>query len=188
MKESDIFKACSTLKEGGIILYPTDTVWGIGCDATNKEAVKKIFLLKERDTEKALIVLVSGFDMLSEYVSDIPEYAKELISKTSEPLTVIYPAAHGLPNNLIAADESVGIRIVNDDFCRTIIECFGKPIVSTSANISGEQTPAIFNEVKEEIKNKVDYIVEYNRDCLRRNNPSKVIRIKPDSSIEVIRG
>lgn len=182
----DIIKACGVLKEGGIILYPTDTIWGLGCDATSPEAVKKIFDLKQREDSKALIILVAEEADVAKYVYKLPDL-KQAQSYFSNPLTIIYEDARNLAHNVLAHDGSAAIRIVRDDFCKKLINYFGKPIVSTSANISGLVAPATFNEISQEIKNGVDYIVQHRRNDLTIARPSSIIKLKNDGTVEVIR-
>ena len=140
------------LKEGKTILYPTDTIWGVGCDATNSRAVQKVYKLKQRDETKSLIILLDHIDKLPLYLKEVPQVAYDLINNIENPLTIIYQNAKGLAKNVIAKDKSIAIRIVKNDFCRELIKAFGKPIVSTSANLSDEPTPLFFNQISAEIK------------------------------------
>ena len=165
MFQIDIEKSLEILNQGGVILYPTDTVWGIGCDATNSAAVERIFTIKQRDEAQAMLTLVDGLDRLAGYVENVPDIALQLMEEATRPLTVIYPKAKNLAANLIATDGSIGIRIVQEPFCRQLIKAFGKPIVSTSANISGEPAAGIFDEISEEIKKSVDFSVYVLRPC-----------------------
>lgn len=183
----DLKKAVEILKAGGIILYPTDTIWGIGCDATNEEAVKKVYAIKKREDSKSMLVLMENPALLDRYVNDVPEIAWDLIEVTTTPLTVIYPNAKNLASNLIAADGSIGIRFTKEPFSSQLVQRFRKPIVSTSANISGEKSPAFFNEISEEIKQQVDYIVEYRRDDVTPSQPSSIIKLGPGGRIDIIR-
>lgn len=148
----DIKKACEVMAAGGIILYPTDTIWGIGCDATNEKAVQRVYELKRRADNKAMLVLMDSEAKLDRYVSDVPDIAWDLISVSDKPLTIIYSSAKNLATNLLGADGSVGIRITNEEFSKKLCERFRKPLVSTSANVSGEPSPANFSEVSEVIK------------------------------------
>lgn len=182
----DIYQALKTLREGGVILYPTDTVWGLGCDATDPKAVAKIYELKKRADSKSMLVLASGPAMLERY-AEIPEIAWDLIELTDKPLTIIYPGAKNLANNLIADDGSIGIRVVKDEFCIKLMDQFRKPIVSTSANISGNPAPAIFDEIDEEIIAACDYVVEWRRADNARSKPSGIIKLGPNGEIKVIR-
>lgn len=185
--EEEIQNALQVLRKGGTILYPTDTVWGIGCDARNKEAVAKVFKLKERAEYKSMVTLVCDDKMLNRYVKEVPEIAWELIEAAETPLTIIYPDARMLADSVIAADGSVGIRIVKDPFCRDLIHKFGKPIVSTSANISGEPSPKSFNDIKLDIVNKVDYIVNLRRKEINNTTPSTIIKVAMNGEFKIIR-
>jgi L-threonylcarbamoyladenylate synthase len=183
----DIVKAAEVLRAGGIILYPTDTIWGIGCDATNPAAVNRIFEIKQRQDAKSMLVLMENSNLLNSYISEVPEIAWELIEVADTPLTIIYPGAKNLAKNVIANDGSVGIRITNEAFTQQLIQRFRKPVVSTSANISGQKSPQNFAEISDEIKNTVDYIVQYRQDDLSRSNPSSIIKLGLGGQIEVIR-
>ena len=162
--EDDIKKACEIMEKGGIILYPTDTIWGIGCDATNEDAVKRVYEIKKRIDSKALIVLVDKPVKVEFYVREVPEIAWNLIDVADKPLTIVYPNARNLATNVLADDGSVGIRITQETFSRKLCERFRKAIVSTSANISGQPAPTNFNEISDEIKQAVDYVVTYRQD------------------------
>ncbi len=183
----DLKQATEVLKRGGVILYPTDTVWGIGCDATNAEAVKRIYEIKKREDSKSMLVLMENPNLLNSYINEVPEIAWNLIEVTDRPLTIIYPGAKNLAPNLIAPDGSIGIRISCESFTQQLIERFRKPIVSTSANISGQTTPQNFTEISEEIKNAVDYIVQYRRDDLNKYSPSSILKLGRGGQIEIIR-
>jgi len=183
----EIKKTCEVLQAGGIILYPTDTVWGIGCDATNEEAVKKVYDLKRRVDNKAMLVLTDNPAKLNMYVSRIPDIAWDLIEVADKPLTIIYPKAKNLAANLLADDQSVGIRITNEPFSKTLCERFRKPIVSTSANISGQPSPSNFNEISEEIKAGVDYVVNFRQEEIIKANPSGIIKLGEGGVVQVIR-
>ena len=174
--EKDIEKCLETLKAGGLILYPTDTVWGIGCDATNEEAVEKIYKLKRRSDEKAMIVLVADERDIMQHVAAPDLSLFDYLDKTTKPTTVVYEGALGFADNIVASDGSIAIRICNDDFCRQLIKRFRKPIVSTSANISGLPAPKFFKEISHEIKNGTDHIVQYRRDDERISEPSSLIK------------
>lgn len=183
----DIKKACEVMQAGGIILYPTDTIWGIGCDATNEEAVQKVYELKKRADNKAMLVLIDSTAKLNAYVSDIPDVAWDLINVADKPLTIIYSDAKNLAKSLLAADGSVGIRITNEAFSKKLCEYFRKPLVSTSANVSGELSPANFSEVSDTIKNGVDYIVGHRQDDRTKVQPSGIIKLGAGGLIQVIR-
>lgn len=184
--EKDIQSCLTVLKEGGIILYPTDTVWGIGCDATNAKAVERIFQLKKRPDEKAMIVLVAGERDVLKYVANTDLRVFDYLQQHPKPTTVVYDGAIGLADNLIGKDGSIAIRICNDIFCKHLIKRFGKPIVSTSANISEQPTPGFFAEISGEIKNAVDYIVKYRQDDRSIASPSSVIKWN-NEAITIIR-
>jgi L-threonylcarbamoyladenylate synthase len=183
----DIKKALEVLKNGGIILYPTDTIWGIGCDATNELAVEKIYKIKKREDSKSMLVLMENPALLDRYVDDVPEIAWDLVEVASTPLTVIYPNAKNLAKNLVADDGSVGIRFTKEVFTRQLLQRFRKPLVSTSANISGEKSPAFFDEISEEIKTQVDYIVEFRQNDTTPAQPSSIIKLGAGGRIDIIR-
>jgi L-threonylcarbamoyladenylate synthase len=185
--EEEIKNAIEVLRKGGTILYPTDTVWGIGCDARNKDAVAKVFNIKQRAEYKSMVILVCNETMLNRHVKEVPEVAWELLESAEEPLTIIYPEGRMLAEKLIAADGSIGIRLVRENFCNTLIHKFGKPIVSTSANISGENTPITFNEITLDILNKVDYIVNYRRDEANNGKSSTLIKVALNGEIKILR-
>ena len=184
---NDIDNAVKVLKSGGLILYPTDTIWGIGCDATNAEAVRRIFTLKKREDKKSMLVLIDTETRLLQYIKDVPEIAWELIEATDKPLTIIYPGAKNLATNLIAEDGSIGIRIPNHDFCSGLIAKFRKPIVSTSANLSNEKSPRTFHDISEEIKTKVDYIVSYQQEDTHQGRASSIIKLKLNGEFSILR-
>ena len=186
-QENDITQCVNTLNNGGLILYPTDTVWGIGCDATNAEAVKRVYQLKQRDDSKALIVLIDSADHIDHYVVDVPAIARELIDVAVKPLTIIYEGAYNLAPNLLGDEDSVGIRIPNDEFCHQLCARFGKPIVSTSANVSGKPTAKTFADIDPAIVNGVDYAVEYRRDDTTPHHPSNIILLSRDGTFKIIR-
>lgn len=183
----DIKKAIEVLKRGGIILYPTDTIWGVGCDATNEKAVEKIYQIKKREDNKSMLVLMENPALLERYVDDVPEIAWDLVEVANTPLTVIYPNAKNLAKNLIADDGSIGIRFTKEAFTTQLLQRFRKPLVSTSANISGERSPAFFDEISEEIKNQVDYIVEFRQNDRTPVQPSSIIRLGSGGRIDIIR-
>ena len=185
--EDDIKKACEIMENGGIILYPTDTIWGIGCDATNEDAVKRVYEIKKRIDSKALIVLVDKPAKVDFYVREGPEIAWDLIDVADKPLTIVYPNARNLAANVLANDGSVGIRITQETFSRKLCERFRKAIVSTSANISGQPAPTNFNEISDEIKQAVDYVVTYRQDDPSKPSPSSVIWIGEGGVIKILR-
>ena len=183
----DIKNACKVMQEGGVILYPTDTVWGIGCDATNEEAVRKVYEIKRREDTKAMLVLVDSPVKVDFYVQDVPEIAWDLIELADKPLTIIYDGARNLAPNLISSDGSIGIRVTSERFSHRLCQQFRKAIVSTSANISGEPGAACFDEISDEIKESVDYIVRYRQDDLDRPKPSSIIKLGKGGVIDIIR-
>ncbi|UKM66355.1 L-threonylcarbamoyladenylate synthase [Flavobacteriaceae bacterium GSB9] len=182
----EIQNALQVLKSGGIILYPTDTVWGIGCDANNPEAVKKVYQLKQREDSKALICLVADDRMLKKYVKQIPIAALNIIEVTDKPTTIIYDKAQNLAENLIADDGSIAIRIPDDDFCYWLTRKFNGAIVSTSANISGSPTPKSFKEIAPEVLKGVDYVVNLQREKIC-DKPSSIIKLSNNGLVKVIR-
>ncbi|MCM5663508.1 L-threonylcarbamoyladenylate synthase [Galbibacter mesophilus] len=182
----EIQKTLETLNNGGLILYPTDTVWGIGCDATNPEAIKKVYELKKRDDSKALICLVSDVRMLQKHVYDIPEAAYDIIDLATKPTTIIYDQPINVAKNLIAADNTLAIRVASDEFCQKLIRQFKRPIISTSANISGMPTPQSYSEISSEILKGVDYVVNLHREK-KNAKPSSIIKIGNDALVKVIR-
>lgn len=202
MKEA-IQQALEVLRKGGIILYPTDTVWGIGCDATDPEAVAKIYAVKKREDSKSLVLLASDMDMICRYVKEVPEMAVQLVEVNDKPMTIIYPGAvcgarpdadgkvhksnHCLAYNTVAEDGTVGIRIPMMEFCRQLVSRLGRPIVSTSANISGEPTPKKFAEISDDIKSAVDHIADPSLEKGATGHSSSIIKVGLDYSIEIIR-
>ena len=194
----EIQKALEVLRKGGIILYPTDTVWGIGCDATDPEAVAKVYAIKRREDSKSLVLLASDMDMICRYVKEIPEMAVQLVEVNDKPMTIIYPDAiagsqsdkasrNCLAYNTVAEDGTVGIRVPMMEFCQQLVSCFGRPIVSTSANISGEATPKKYAEISQEIKDAVDHIVDPSLEKGSTGQSSSIIKVGLDYSIEIIR-
>ncbi|MFN8165177.1 MAG: L-threonylcarbamoyladenylate synthase [Bacteroidia bacterium] len=184
---NEIRKAADVLRKGGIILYPTDTIWGIGCDATNPDAVEKIYKLKNRPGQKSMIILLDVEGRLNSYVKEIPEQAFDLIEVSDKPLTIIYDGAKNLAPNLIAEDGSIAIRITGDDFCKNLIGRTGKPLVSTSANLSGQPSPASFHDIDPEIVNGVDYVVNWRQEERNNGKASSIIRIRRGGLFEIIR-
>ena len=184
----DIRNALKTLRAGGVILYPTDTVWGLGCDATNSEAVKKIYSIKQRAGNKSLIILVNSPAMLTRYVDDPPEVALQIAELTESPLTIVYDRGRSLAEGVASADGSVGVRICADPFCDELINALRKPLVSTSANISGSDAPAIFDEISEEMKASVDYVCLWRQDDRSRAKASSVIRVSGNGVLKILRG
>ena len=183
----DIQTAVQTLRQGGIILYPTDTIWGIGCDASNEEAVKRIFQLKRREDSKAMICLVDSANRMQRYVRGVPDVAWDLIEFAEKPLTLILDGATGLAPSLIAEDGSVGLRVTKENISHELCYRFQKAIVSTSANISGEPSPACFDEISDEIKQGVDYIMLSRQNDTSKSKPSQIIKLNLDGRIQIIR-
>lgn len=175
------------MNEGGVILYPTDTIWGIGCDATNEEAVRRVYRIKQRSDSKAMLVLVDSPVKVDFYVQDVPEVAWDLIEVADKPLTIIYSGARNLAFNLIAEDGSVGIRVTNEEFSKRLCQQFRKAIVSTSANISGQPSPANYSEITEELKSMVDYVVGYRQEEMGHPKPSSIIKLDKGGVIKIIR-
>lgn len=187
MFKQDLDQALTTLKNGGVILYPTDTVWGLGCDATNEAAVEKINQIKGRAADKSFIILLDTDSKIQSYVSEVPEVAYDLIEYAENPLTIIFSDGKNLAKNVINQDGTVGIRIVNHDFCKQLLQRFRKPIVSTSANLSGQPTPQFFDEIAGEIKDQVDYIVTLEQESRTAKKPSTIIKLGPTGQFSFIR-
>lgn len=188
METAEIIKqALETLKNGGVILYPTDTVWGIGCDATNEEAVRKVFEIKRRSDSKSLVLLASDLDMVAKHVREVPSIAVDLVEVNDRPMTIIYPQGQMLAPSTMAEDGSVGIRIPMNDFCVELVRRLRRPLVSTSANISGEATPKNFSEISEEIKSAVDYIVPKALEAGSTGQASQILKVGLKGEIEIIR-
>jgi L-threonylcarbamoyladenylate synthase len=186
--EKEVKRAVEVLEAGGIILYPTDTVWGIGCDATNPEAVRKVYEIKRRDDSKSLIVLLDSFTAIDNYIDNFnKQQTIKILNDSEKPTTIIYQKAKNLAENLVSEDKSLAIRITNEEFSNRLCNTFGKALVSTSSNISGEPTPSNFSEISFEIIEKVDYVVNYNQESLTKPAPSRILLIQKDSTIKVIR-
>lgn len=183
----DINKCLEVLKNGGVILYPTDTIWGLGCDATNEESVKKVFEIKKRIDSKSMLVLMENINLLERYVNKVPDVAYDLIEVTDKPLTIIYSGAKNLASGIIAEDGSVGIRFTSESFTSMLIQRFRKPIVSTSANISGKKSPVNFEDIEEDILNAVDYTVKYRQSDKTKSSPSSIIKLGEAGEIKIIR-
>lgn len=179
--------AARIIRQGGVILYPTDTIWGIGCDATNFEAVQRIYRIKRRSDRKSMLVLMNEPSMLYNYLEHVPGKALELIRSAEKPTTIIYPGAKNMASNLPAGDGSIGIRITGDPFCKKLIQSTGIPIVSTSANISGDPSPLNFEEISMEIRKMVDHVVNWRRDEKTMSVPSTVIKIDTKGGMAIIR-
>lgn len=183
----DIKKACQVMQDGGVILYPTDTIWGIGCDATNEEAVRRVYEIKHRADSKAMLVLVDSAVKVDFYVQDVPAVAWDLLDVADKPLTIIYSGARNLAPNLLAEDGSVGIRVTGEEFSKALCFRFRKAIVSTSANVSGQPSPRTFAEISDEIKNAVDYVVEARRTESGPARPSSIIKLGQGGEVKIIR-
>lgn len=183
----DIKNAIDVLNKGGMIIYPTDTIWGIGCDATNEEAVKKVYNLKKRIDSKSMLALVDSPVKVEFYVSEVPDSAWDLIELSEKPLTIIYSGARNLASNLIADDGSIGIRVTREKFSKQLCERFRKAIVSTSANVSGSPAPSCFAEISKDILAAADYIVKYRQDETTINSPSSIIKLGPGGLVKIIR-
>jgi L-threonylcarbamoyladenylate synthase len=185
--EEDIKKSLEILRSGGILLYPTDTIWGLGCDATSSSAIEKIFKIKSRPQSSSLIILVNGEPMLERYVKDVPETAYQITNVSDKPVTIIYPEGKNLAPGVCSEDSSVGIRICNDPFCSELITRFRKPVVSTSANLSGKPSPAHFGEIEEKIINAADYVVRYRQNDRQKQFASPVIKIDKNGVFKILR-
>lgn len=184
---ADIDQCLQTLNSGGTILYPTDTIWGLGCDATNEKAVEKIYSIKQRPSEKSLIILLADERDILQYITAPDLRVFDYLQSTSKPTTVIYEGAIGLAENLIADDATVAIRLVQDAFCRHLIKRFRRPLVSTSANISGEAAPQIFGDILEQIKESVDYVVKYRQNDVNPAQSSAIIKWNKDGTVTTLR-
>jgi len=185
--KEDLREALRALRDGGIILYPTDTIWGIGCDAGNEEAVQRIFQLKKREDSKSMLMLIDHEGRLESYVDIVPEIAWQLIDVADNPLTIIYPGVKNIAPTLIAKDGSAGFRITKEPFNQELIKALKKPLVSTSANISGEPSPQNFDEISEGIREGVDYVVQYRQDDITRYKPSSIIKLGTGGEIKILR-
>jgi L-threonylcarbamoyladenylate synthase len=185
--KADIDKSIEILSAGGVILYPTDTIWGIGCDATNEKAVERIYRIKQRCDQKSMLVLLDNPNKIPSYINEMPELAWDLIELSDKPLTIIYSGAKNLAPNLIAPDGSIGIRISNNEFNQKLIQKFKKPLVSTSANISGSSSPLYFDDINQEIIDAVDYVVEWKQDDFTKSQPSSIIKLGITGEIQIIR-
>lgn len=183
----DLERACKVMREGGVILYPTDTIWGLGCDASNEDAVRRIFRIKQRSDSKSMLVLLDSAAKLNYYVEDIPDVAYDLMELSEKPLTIIYDGARRLAPQLVAEDGSVGIRITKELFSRDLCARMKGAVVSTSANVSGQPSPACFGEVSKEIIDAVDYVVEYRRNDVSKSKPSSIIKLGAGGQVRIIR-
>ena len=186
MFKAEIDNVIQVLKKGGIILYPTDTVWGIGCDATNFEAVQKIYKLKQRRESKTMICLVNNYGMLERHVDTVPKIAYNILELAHKPTTIIYDGPAGVAENLIAQDDTLAIRVTEDEFCQKLVRFLGKPLVSTSANIAGKPTPKSYKEISDEVLKGVDYIVNLHHEK-KAADPSAIIKLSNDGKVQIIR-
>lgn len=187
MLRDEVNKAFEVIQAGGIILYPTDTIWGIGCDATNEAAVEKVLKLKGRPENKSLIILLDTENKLESYVSEVPEIAYDLIEYAENPLTIVFSGAKNLAKNVVNADNSVGIRIAKHPFCQQLIQRFRKPIVSTSANLSGEKSAMNFSEISQVILDGVDYVIDFEQDKNSQSKPSTIMKLEASGQFSFIR-
>jgi L-threonylcarbamoyladenylate synthase len=187
MFKQDLDSALATLKNGGVILYPTDTVWGLGCDATNEAAVEKINQIKGRAADKSFIILLDTDSKIQSYITEVPDVAYDLIEYAENPLTVIFSGAKNLAKNVINVDGTVGVRVVQHEFCKQLLQRFRKPIVSTSANLSGEPTPQFYDEISAHIINAVDYVVGLEQELQTPKKPSTIIKLGPTGQFSFIR-
>ncbi len=183
----DINNAVVALKSGGIILYPSDTIWGIGCDATSQRAAQKVYNIKGREKENSFIILLDSATKIPDYVNNTPDILWDLIDSIDFPTTIIYPEAKNLPKNVMAKDGSIAIRIIKEGFAHELIKKFGKPIVSTSANFSGEASPLLFKDINKKLVDKVDYVAETGRNVLEKMKPSTLIKLKPNGEFDILR-
>jgi len=183
----DIKAAIAVLQKGGIILYPTDTIWGLGCDAGNEDAVQRIYAIKNRVDSKSMLVLMENAALIERYVDEVPDVAYDLIELTDKPLTIIFDGAKNLAKNLIAEDGSIGIRITSEAFSSELIRRFKRPIVSTSANISGNPSPARFSDIDQGIIDSVDFVVKFRQDEIQKAVPSSIIKLGRSGEIKIIR-
>ncbi len=183
----DINNAVVALKSGGVILYPSDTIWGIGCDATSQRAAQKVYNIKGRGKENSFIILLDSATKIPDYVNNTPDILWDLIDSIDFPTTIIYPEAKNLPKNVMAKDGSIAIRIIKEGFAHELIKKFGKPIVSTSANFSGEASPLLFKDINKKLVDKVDYVAETGRNVLEKMKPSTLIKLKPNGEFDILR-
>ncbi len=185
--ENDIINSLKVLLNGGVILYPTDTIWGLGCDATNKAAIERVYDIKRRQDKHSMLILLSDIEEMSKYVTQIPREAVKLIESSVNPVTIIYPSAKNLPQNILAEDQSIGIRITEDPFCSELIRRFGKPLVSTSANISGSPNPANFSDIEDEVILEADWVVRWRQNDNTCSVPSTIYKVNDKGGIIIIR-
>lgn len=187
MFEQDVKRAVESLKQGGVILYPTDTIWGLGCNALDEKAIDKIFAIKHRPKEKSMIILLAEARDVLQYVAAPHPDIIDIVSSFEKPTTVIYPGALGFPDNLVQNDDTIAIRVTNDPFCKSLIKRLGAPLISTSANLSGEPSPKNYSDISEEVKQGVDYVVEYRREEINNPPASRIVTINEDGTLNIIR-
>ncbi|MEA2042530.1 MAG: L-threonylcarbamoyladenylate synthase [Bacteroidota bacterium] len=185
--KKEVGKIVKLLKSGAVIVYPTDTIWGIGCDATNTEAIKKLIRIKKRPRGKSMLLLADHISLAEMYTENIPDAAQSIAEESIEPITIIYPKGKNLAKEVLAEDESIGIRITEDPFCQLIIQQLNRPIVSTSANISGEKAPTQFSEISKVLIDKVDYVANHRRQEILKNKPSSIIKISDSNEVTILR-
>ena len=185
--ENDIINSLKVLLNGGVILYPTDTIWGLGCDATNKAAIKRVYEIKRRQDKHSMLILLNSIEQLEKYVTKIPGKAIKLIESSAYPVTIIYPSAQNLPQNILADDGSIGIRITKDPFCSELISRFGKPLVSTSANSSGNRVPGNFSDIEDEVILEADFVVRWRQNDNTASAPSTICKVNDLGEIIIIR-
>ena len=185
--EREAQKAAEVIRQGGIVIYPTDTIWGIGCDAADEKAIEKVFALKKRAESKSLIVLVGSEQGLLRTVKIVPEPAWDILKYSERPVTIIYDHPIGVAKNALAEDGSLGIRVTSDPFCRRLLELMKRPLISTSANVSGQSSPACFDEIDPEVLSGADYVVDYRRDDTRKAQASTIIKLTDDCRVTIIR-
>ena len=185
--EIEIRNSLEILDRGGVILYPTDTVWGLGCNALNDAAINKVYRIKDRPESKSLIILLHSFDEVKKYVAEVPLFIEDLIANIEKPVTVIYDNAQNLPKSIIAPDGTIAIRVVKDEFCQRLIQETGKPLISSSANVSGEPTPLVFSQISQKIKDSADYVVQLSHGQFHQAKTSTIIRVFKDGSYRMVR-
>jgi len=185
--KKEVLKSAEVIRKGGVILYPTDTIWGLGCDARNKKAVDKIFLIKRRTAFKSLIILADSVERIAHYVNTDPELIRDLTEGFDKPTTIIYPGGRNVAKNVIASDGTVAVRLARHRFCEALIKELDHPIISTSANISGDPPPSLFSQISEEIKENVGYVVDWERYAMKDIKPSTVIKLRDDGMYDVLR-
>lgn len=183
----DLKQSLETLRSGGVILYPTDTIWGLGCDALNVAAIEKIYAIKGRDKTKSLIILLENENQLESYVREVPDVAYQLIEYSERPITIIYPGAKNLPEALIGPGGTIAIRVVRHDFCSPLLQRFRRPIVSTSANLSTQPSPTNFSDIHPDLIEQVDYVVQYGQEIPGDGQPSILMKLEPGGKFEFIR-